>query len=130
MPLSSTFPASELRYILENSGALMLLSSAKFQSKAEEVMKGLTNKPPIPSTIPKRAGGTSSSENIELESIQDVAAGIMLYTSGTTNRPVCNPESSPAPSTLLMYFLERGFPSRTGSHCTGAIAHQGMELQL
>lgn len=88
VPLSPTFPASELHYILENSGALMLLSSTKFRSKAEEVMNGLKDKPPIPSSIPKRAGGTSSSENIEFKNVQDVEAGIMLYTSGTTNRPV------------------------------------------
>lgn len=67
----------------------MLLSSAKFQSKAEEAVGESLNKPPIPSTITKRLGGTTSSENIQLESVQDTAAGIMLYTSGTTNRPVC-----------------------------------------
>ena len=93
VPLSPTFPASELHYILENSGALMLLSSAKFRSKAEEVMNGLKVKPPIASSIPKRAGGTSSSENIEFKNVQDVEAGIMLYTSGTTNRPVRNPKA-------------------------------------
>lgn len=93
VPLSPTFPASELHYILENSGALMLLSSAKFRSKAEEVMHRLKDKPPISSSIPKRAGGTSSSENIEFEKIQDFKGGIMLYTSGTTNRPVRNPKA-------------------------------------
>ena len=96
VPLSPTFPASELHYILENSGALMLLSSAKFQSKAEEVINGLKTKPPISCSVSKRLGGASS-ENVALESIRDVEAGIMLYTSGTTNRPVCYPEALPCP---------------------------------
>ncbi len=90
VPLSPTFPAAELRYILENSGALMLLSSVRFQSKAEEVLSGMGNKPPIASTIPKRPHGPTSFERIQLETITDVAAGMMLYTSGTTNRPVGN----------------------------------------
>lgn len=82
----------------------MLLASAKFQSKAEEVMEGLLENPPIPSLILKRPGGTILSDNVLLESIEDVAAGIMLYTSGTTNRPVRDPQSPLAPLTLLTIY--------------------------
>ena len=46
MPLAPSFPASELRYILDHSGALALLSSAKYANQAKEVLKeGLENTP-------------------------------------------------------------------------------------
>jgi malonyl-CoA/methylmalonyl-CoA synthetase len=92
LPLAPSFPASELRYILENSGALMLLSSARFQSKAEEVIRGLVDRPPISIIVQKRPSnypGTSL-RCVHMEGARDVAAGMLLYTSGTTNRPVGN----------------------------------------
>ncbi|KAL8691100.1 MAG: hypothetical protein Q9218_003593, partial [Villophora microphyllina] len=87
VPLSSSFPASELRYILDNSEALMLLSSAKFQSKADEVLKEGLEKTPIASTMEKKHEGSQSSESVRLEPLQNDKSGMMLYTSGTTNRP-------------------------------------------
>ena len=89
VPLSSGFPASELRYILDNSEALMLLSSAKFKDKAQEVVKEGLEKKPILDMVEKRQGGDGgSSEHVRLEGIQENQAGMMLYTSGTTSRPV------------------------------------------
>lgn len=88
VPLSSGFPASELRYILENSEALLLLSSAKFQSKAQEVLKEDLQKKPIVGSIEKRHNGGSSDKQITFEDVGDHDGGMMLYTSGTTNRPV------------------------------------------
>lgn len=95
VPLSSSFPASELRYILDNSEALMLLSSAKFQSKADEVLKEGLEKKPISGTIEKKLEGSQSSENVQLEVQKNNKSGMMLYTSGTTSRPkgVLLPES-------------------------------------
>lgn len=66
----------------------MLLSSAKFQSKAEEVLKEGLEKTPISSTVEKRLEGSQSSEYVQLESSPDNQSGMMLYTSGTTSRPV------------------------------------------
>lgn len=88
VPLSSGFPVSELRYILGNSEALMLLSSAKFQSKAQEVLKEGMEKKSIFGSVEKRYGGGGSGEHIKLEDVGDHQGGMMLYTSGTTNRPV------------------------------------------
>ena len=88
VPLSSSFPASELRYILDNSNALMLLSSDKFQSKADEVLKEGLEKKPISSTIDKKLEADRSSGTIQLEESPDDQSGLMLYTSGTTSRPV------------------------------------------
>jgi len=93
VPLSLSFPAPELRYILENSQALMLLSSAKFQDKADDILKeGIENKP-IWAAIEKALAGTKSEEPIKLEEVRNPdSGGMMLYTSGTTSKPVSNPE--------------------------------------
>ena len=88
VPLSSGFPASELRYILDNSQALMLLSSAKFRQKAEEVLKEGLEKSPILSMVKKKLEGSTSKEEVKLEGDQVNKGGMMLYTSGTTSRPV------------------------------------------
>ena len=88
VPLSSGFPASELRYILENSEALVLLSSVKFRSKAEEVLNEGLERQLNFEVIDKRTSGTGSSEGVQLENANGDVGGMMLYTSGTTSRPV------------------------------------------
>ena len=90
VPLSSSFPASELRYILDNSESLLLLSSDKFKSKADELLKEGLEKKPILSAIEKKAEGNQYSERIQLEELSNDQSGLMLYTSGTTSRPVSN----------------------------------------
>ncbi|KAF1990407.1 acetyl-CoA synthetase-like protein [Aulographum hederae CBS 113979] len=87
VPLSPAFPASELRYVLDQSEAMMLLSSAKFQDKSDEVVKeGLENRP-ITAAIEKALEGDKSREAVTLEGPADGRGGVMLYTSGTTSRP-------------------------------------------
>ncbi|MCJ1438199.1 hypothetical protein MMC27_007586 [Xylographa pallens] len=95
VPLSSGFPANELRYILDNSEALMLLSSEKFRSKTDEVVKEGLEKKPIVGHIEKKHGRSSAERKAQLESPKDNQSGMMLYTSGTTSRPkgVLLPES-------------------------------------
>ena len=88
VPLSSGFPASELRYILENSETLMLLSSTKFQSKAEEVLKDGLEKPLKLQIVEKRLASGDATEQVHLDDPKDEGGGLMLYTSGTTSRPV------------------------------------------
>lgn len=88
VPLSSTFPASELRYILDNSQTLMLLSSAKFRTKADEVLKEGLEQKPILMALEKKLEGNRASEDVHLEPQHDNKSGMMLYTSGTTSRPV------------------------------------------
>ena len=91
VPLSSGFPATELRYILQNSEALMLLSSTKFQSKAEEVVKEGLEQPLKLQIVEKRLASRNATERVQLDDPKGVEGGMMLYTSGTTSRPVCNP---------------------------------------
>ncbi|MCJ1336925.1 hypothetical protein MMC09_002203 [Bachmanniomyces sp. S44760] len=95
VPMSSGFPANELRYILDNSETLMLLSSEKFKAKAEEVLKGELETKPMMQILDKRRRGSEENGNIQLETVKQQDGGMMLYTSGTTSRPkgVLLPES-------------------------------------
>jgi acyl-CoA synthetase (AMP-forming)/AMP-acid ligase II len=89
VPLSPAFPAPELQYILNHSEALMLLSSSKFASKAEEVLKTELDAPPSYLQLTKFHGDDGGTdEKVTLEKSGPGSAGMMLYTSGTTNRPV------------------------------------------
>ncbi|KAF2751731.1 acetyl-CoA synthetase-like protein [Sporormia fimetaria CBS 119925] len=86
VPLCPTHPASELRYILDQSGALMLLSSEKFQDKADEVLKEGLESTPINYKQDKIMLGKTD-DSVTLEEPTSTTGGMMLYTSGTTNRP-------------------------------------------
>lgn len=95
MPLSPAFPAPELQYILGHSEAFLLLSSARFASKAQETLALPLVTPPKHVELTKHHGSRSSTPEaaavITLEEGKAGAepgdAGMMLYTSGTTNRP-------------------------------------------
>ncbi|KAK0104211.1 hypothetical protein ONS96_005304 [Cadophora gregata f. sp. sojae] len=86
LPLSPAFPAHELQYILDHSQASMLLSSAKFENKAEEVLRQNLEARPKHVKLEKKLGGSACSK-VFLEEPTDGNGGMMLYTSGTTSRP-------------------------------------------
>lgn len=88
VPLSPAFPAPEVQYILNHSEASVLLSSAKFSSKAEEVLRTELDVQPAYLRLNKFEGH-GAHEKVTLDKSDPGAAGMMLYTSGTTNRPVC-----------------------------------------
>ncbi|TKA68944.1 hypothetical protein B0A55_08235 [Friedmanniomyces simplex] len=88
VPLAPSFPASELRYILNHSEALALLSSAKFSSLAEEVVKEGLDRAPLSLSLEKITQGASGDTPITLSGdTHHAEGGMMLYTSGTTARP-------------------------------------------
>lgn len=88
VPLSPAFPVSELQYVLNQSGASLLVSSSKFRSKANEVLATGLESPPTYLQLEKHVA-ESPVEDFSLEKIERPGgAGLMLYTSGTTNRPV------------------------------------------
>ncbi|KAI1647619.1 acetyl-CoA synthetase-like protein [Daldinia loculata] len=96
LPLSPPFPAPELQYILSQSQAILLLHSPKYAAKVNEVLttpsKELDVAPsPTPVELPKHLGAISERfESVTLTEDDDddaEGAGMMLYTSGTTNRP-------------------------------------------
>ncbi|KAL2271051.1 hypothetical protein VTJ83DRAFT_422 [Remersonia thermophila] len=100
VPLSPAFPAPELQYILNHSQALMLLSSDRFAPKADEVLRTELEVEPIHVRLDKFEGSGCAArpgapEKVTLEETGPGSAGMMLYTSGTTNRPkgVLLPES-------------------------------------
>jgi acyl-coenzyme A synthetase/AMP-(fatty) acid ligase len=68
----------------------MLLSSAKFATKAEEVLRTELDVEPAYLQLNKFQGG-GAHEKVTLEKTGAGSAGMMLYTSGTTNRPVRSP---------------------------------------
>ena len=88
LPLAPSFPDSELQYILENSSAALLLSTSKFKQKAEAVLTGDAPHRPQLEVLEEIVTGGTSAENVKLESCPSSESGLMLYTSGTTNRPV------------------------------------------
>ncbi|KAF2818764.1 acetyl-CoA synthetase-like protein [Ophiobolus disseminans] len=86
VPLSPAFPAHELRYIIDQSESLMLLSSEKFQGQADDVLKEGMETKPINYKQEKIMLGKTD-DYVTLEDPTSDKGGMMLYTSGTTNRP-------------------------------------------
>ncbi|UNI23223.1 hypothetical protein JDV02_009056 [Purpureocillium takamizusanense] len=88
VPLSPAFPAPELQYILDHSEACLLVSSPRFTPKANEVLATGLASPPAHVELPKHLGvGSAAPETVPLDDTDPAGAGLMLYTSGTTNRP-------------------------------------------
>jgi long-subunit acyl-CoA synthetase (AMP-forming) len=88
LPLSHSFPASELRYLLNNSEARILLVTPNLKNKAEELLQtGLQHKPMLSITKTMERGSTAK-DYVNVDGISSGQGGFMLYTSGTTSRPV------------------------------------------
>ncbi|TFB02911.1 Acyl-CoA synthetase family member 3 [Trichoderma ghanense] len=89
VPLSPAFPIPELEYVVNHSEASLLVSSPRFASKAQQVLAAdLTSKPTYVE-IPKHSeSAVAEGEHVPLEDELNAGqAGLMLYTSGTTNKP-------------------------------------------
>lgn len=131
LPLSPAFPAHELQYILDHSGAAILLSSAKFEEKAKEVLKEKLEKVPKFMKLQKKMGGGAHT-GVALEGPEGGEGGMMLYTSGTTNRPVCPsvlPKSrSEGRKVLMMNNTERRPPPAISDDSTSALPSHSLEL--
>lgn len=90
VPLSPAFPLSELQYVLAHSRSLLLVSSPRFRDKAAEALASIPLTP-APAHLPQpKLLGRSCHEPVALAQDDGAAdaAGLMLYTSGTTSRPV------------------------------------------
>ncbi|KLO92125.1 malonyl CoA synthetase [Fusarium fujikuroi] len=88
VPLAPSFPAPELRYIINNSEALVLISSAKYVSKAEEVLADGLDTTPLFYQLDGTRNVSTVEEEVKLRDFSDAPrGGMMLFTSGTTARP-------------------------------------------
>lgn len=91
VPLAPGFPASELRYVMNNSTAVLLLSSTRFLSKGKEALaEGLGSKSRL-KVVEKRFESLEDELQqtpVLVNSKETNIGGLMLYTSGTTSRPV------------------------------------------
>ncbi|KAH8695942.1 putative AMP-binding enzyme [Talaromyces proteolyticus] len=87
LPLSPAFPLAELKYILDNSETKVLLATEQYASKTRElVTAGLEFNPKVHISY-KIMQGSALSQPIALQDTKRSNGGLMLYTSGTTNRP-------------------------------------------
>lgn len=112
VPLSPAFPTPELQYVIDHSEASLLVSSTKFLTRADDVLSSGLAVIPKRLELGKHQGGADH-EVVSLEGEDAGEAGMMLYTSGTTNRPVCLMLSSNSLASqteeiyLLMVLIER-----------------------
>ena len=93
VPLSPAFPAHELKYIIDHSEASLLLASSKFDAKAQDILKAGLEAEPRLVRISKKMGD-SCFTGVSLVGTSDGQGGMMLYTSGTTSRPVSTNRAS------------------------------------
>lgn len=89
MPLAPGLPAAELQHVLHDSSASVLLASPALLKRASEVIEGLHPKPVLRVVESQRTTAISKDLRPLLKEDADVSAALMLYTSGTTSRPVC-----------------------------------------
>ncbi|KAI9726932.1 MAG: hypothetical protein M1828_000280 [Chrysothrix sp. TS-e1954] len=92
LPLAGSFPAPELRYIMNHSQASLLLASAKMWEKAQDVLKEETETDTKPrlGKVEKILRSSTGDEHVVFEDVgtaEKENGGLMLYTSGTTSRP-------------------------------------------
>lgn len=86
--MSPAFPASELRYIVNQSQALALLTTEKYQDKSAEVAKDGIEQSLKFTKLSKIQDGGLTETSVLFEDLESQQGGLMLYTSGTTSRPV------------------------------------------
>lgn len=101
LPLAATFPTPELRYILNHSQASVFLTSEKHHDKAQEVISAEIESMPVFVKTDKILQGSKSVETVSIEDADTSHGGMMLYTSGTTSRPVIMPASHTTSTSLI-----------------------------
>lgn len=131
LPVAPGFPVGELRYILNHAEALMFISSARFADKAAEVLQEGLDHQPISSRAEKIAEGRTTEEQVTLEEVGDTVdkGGMMLYTSGTTSRPVCSRvDYGFYGERIANQVIERSSSPTDGARSADAVSPSGMAL--
>ncbi|KAL3457933.1 hypothetical protein BJX64DRAFT_238415 [Aspergillus heterothallicus] len=87
VPLCPSHPTTELRHVMNNSGAGTLITTEKYLNKTEKLLRaGLTTSLNL-DVWKKIMEPTPGPERLELGGLDGGHGGMMLYTSGTTNLP-------------------------------------------
>lgn len=88
LPLAPSHPASELRYILNDSAAAVVISSAAHVKQAQQVLEEGLDKVPVLHELGSFETANEDADEVKWEEAPaDATSGMMLYTSGTTARP-------------------------------------------
>ncbi|KAI5290401.1 hypothetical protein KEM55_008596 [Ascosphaera atra] len=99
LPLQPAFPAPELKYILDQSQTNLLLATETYAEQAASLIELKPEGNPVLQTSQRIAGPAPPlpQDDVRLEDVGEQKGGMMLYTSGTTNKPV-----RPSPSSLYL----------------------------
>ncbi|KAL2827677.1 hypothetical protein BJY01DRAFT_135790 [Aspergillus pseudoustus] len=87
VPLNPSYPTSELKYVMDNSQAGMLITTVKYLNKTEALLNENLERTLILNVWEKIMTPAALSESVKLDGLDGGHGGLMLYTSGTTNRP-------------------------------------------
>jgi acyl-CoA synthetase (AMP-forming)/AMP-acid ligase II len=88
VPLATSFPVSELKYIMDDSQSSVLISNPQWPEKVEALLRSGLGQSVAFDMWAKIHKGAPHVESVELNGLDGGHGGLMLYTSGTTNRPV------------------------------------------
>ncbi|KAJ0417146.1 hypothetical protein BJY00DRAFT_210605 [Aspergillus carlsbadensis] len=87
VPLATSFPVSELKYVMDDSQSEVFIANPKWLLKVEALLKSGLDKSVAFDTWARIEKGAPHVESVELSGLDGGHGGLMLYTSGTTNRP-------------------------------------------
>ncbi|KAI5286292.1 hypothetical protein KEM54_006907 [Ascosphaera aggregata] len=89
LPLQPAFPNPELMYILNQSQANILLATSPFEETARSLVDSGSERDPalLVSELRSSPAVPIAQNDLELVDIGEPKGGMMLYTSGTTNKP-------------------------------------------
>jgi len=74
---------------MDNSQAGMLTATERYGDMARKILEEGLDREPVLDVRRKIMAGATGVGAVELEGLDKENGGMMLYTSGTTNRPVC-----------------------------------------
>lgn len=87
VPLAPSFPISELEYVVNHSEAEILIASDKNWAKAQELMRRNNSENLSSFKVEELFSDEKQGMQVRVGEAH-THGGIMLYTSGTTNKPV------------------------------------------